>query len=287
LYVLSESGTLYSRFPLASASPDLEAVASNMKDAWSFVWSDEGPVVTDVAGRRWWSSEINPGRLETLGTIGLHDPWIEDRDGAETLMLRGAVSSIYHGFIQDKLPDTNVIWRNEVRPSRIIRVEASGGGAALVYSPFLDAGASRLEMRRAGSIGDVMEDIAEISRSGGDTPRVVVLDTRISASDDELAIFLSFLLHQGTRLDLWAAARPASALMGRVSRITLGRSYYSSELGRVPFNDSMEWILSLPLPPDTSTFGYPSEATLSVFSSIDAIRFVDWLPVWPSLMNRK
>ncbi|MDR3332492.1 MAG: hypothetical protein LBT08_07675, partial [Synergistaceae bacterium] len=287
LYVLSENGTLYMRFPAGGASTDLKVVARGMKEAWSFAWSGMGPVVADVAGKSWWSSSVSPGNRNTLGAIALHDPWIEDRNGAETLMLRGAASSLYHNFIQNKAPDTSVVWRSEVRPSRVIEVGASNKGSALFYSPSSGVSTSTREITQANSLDDVMNDIAARSRAGGDMPKVVVLDTRISVPDESLAVFLSFLIHQGVRLDLWAIGRPAPAPLESVSKITLGYTYYSRVLETVPFNNSIEWILSLPLPPETSTFGYPSEATLTVLSNIDMIRFTDWLPIWPSLLDKR
>jgi hypothetical protein len=135
-------------------------------------------------------------------------------------------------------------------------------------------------------IADVMSDIAELSRGGKDIPDVIVLDSRISGSEGQMELFLAFLLRQGIRLDLWHISRPASVRLNRVSRITSGRSYYTSNADAAQPAGSIEWILSLPLPPDITTFGYPSDTTLSLFSEIDVIRFADWIPIWPSLMER-
>ncbi|MDR1885181.1 MAG: hypothetical protein LBQ56_02820 [Synergistaceae bacterium] len=290
LYVLSEEGTLHLRYPLGGESSSTTQVVSGMKEAWSIVWSSMGPVITDIVGRAWWSSRISPSHTSTIGAIALHSPWIEERDGTETLMLRGAASSLYHDFIQGKVPITEVVWRDEVRPSRILEVAASSGGEAAFYSPFElsgPPGASRPRVTRAYTIDDVMADLAGISRSGGEIPRVIVFDTRIAATDAQLMSLMGFLLHQGMRLDLWILGRPASVLLSHISRITLGYSYFTETPGAIPFNESVEWVLSLPLPPDTATFGYPSEVTLSIFSNIDMISFTDWLPIWPSLMDRR
>ena len=131
-----------------------------------------------------------------------------------------------------------------------------------------------------------MRDIAEMSRIGGRMPGTIALDSRISGGDDEVERFLTFLLRQGVRLDLWSMRRPASLPMCRVSRITLGRSYYAMDADAPPPSGGAEWTLRVPLPPDVTTFGYPSDTTLSVFAEIDAIRFADWIPVWPSLIKR-
>jgi hypothetical protein len=84
---------------------------------------------------------------------------------------------------------------------------------------------------------------------------------------------------------MWAVERPASPLLCQISRLTSGRTYYTRAILDVPMNDSVEWILGVPLPPDVDTFGYPSDTTLSLFSEIDTIRFIDWVPVWPSLIR--
>ncbi|MDR1481665.1 MAG: hypothetical protein LBI74_03470 [Synergistaceae bacterium] len=288
LYTLSENGTLYSMFPMTEVSPDITTVAANMKNAWSITWSDTGPIMTDITGRLWWSGSITPGYNDAFGIADLRDPWIaEGEEGGDTLMLRGVASSIYSDFIRGKIPDTNVIWRDEVRPSRVTRTATTDGGGIRFYSVSRPGGGSSREVTEVASLNGVMEDIARISRSGGEIPKVLVLDTSIAEDDDRVNTFLGFLLHQGIRLDLWVLNRPPSASMSRISRMTKGRSYFTAEPGVVPLNENIEWILSIPLPDDASTFGYPSEITLSLFSNIDIVSFADWLPIWPSLMERR
>jgi hypothetical protein len=285
LYVLNEHGELYSRYPSGSSRADLKMVREAMEGAWSMAWTRNGLVVVSLSGRTWWTGSMRPGQSETFGAVTLHDPWIETEGGVENLMLRGAVTSIYHDFIQGKIPITQVVWHGEVRPSRITAVGAGYERTARFYSP--EEGVSRnAVIIRAVTISDVMGDIASISRSGEPIPGVIVLDTRISGSDGQWELFFAFLLQQGARLDLWALNRPASPLVSRISKLTLGQTYYSAEAAQAPKNDSVEWILSVPLPPDIATFGYPSDTTLSLFSDIDAIRFTDWIPIWPSLMQR-
>jgi hypothetical protein len=286
LFILNEKGSLYSRYPVGSASADIRTAAEGMKDAWSISWADDGIAVTNVSGRTWWSGASKPGRTEAFGAVTLHDPWIEMRDETETLMLRGAATSTFHDFIQDKAPMTQVVWRGEVRPSRIVSVGASYEGAAKFYSPASGRTLNGDIITEAVSVTDVMSDISLSSRSGERVPRVIVLDSRIGGSDGQIELFLAFLLQRGVRLDLWSANRPASPKMCRVSRITLGRTYYTSAIGKVPPNGSVEWVMSVPLPPDVDTFGYPSDITLSLFSEIDVIRFTDWIPIWPSLIER-
>ncbi|MDR1471549.1 MAG: hypothetical protein LBS75_03410 [Synergistaceae bacterium] len=287
LYIVSENGTLYSHFPSGIASPDLKPVSAGMKDAWSMTWTGKGPVVSSVSGRSWWVSRLNPGHKEALGAITLHDPWIETVDGTEMLMLRGAASSTFHDFIRDRTPNTQVVWRGEVRPSRVTEISSGNDGVTRFYSPTTGMTSLGDRIARASSINDVMADIAGMSRVGEPMPKVIVLDTRVTGSDGQLSLFMAFLLQQGIRLDLWAIGRPAPRMLCRISRITLGNTYYSRALEVVPFNDSIEWVLSVPLPPDVDTYGYPSDTTLTLFSTVDIIRFTDWLPIWPPLINRK
>lgn len=287
LYILSENGTLYAYFLSADKEEKPVPLAQGLTDAWSLAWTTKGPVICDLAGRTWWSSGIVPGQHEALGAMTMHEPWIEENASARTLMVRCAASSVYHQFIQGKIPDTQAIWRNEVRPSRVVEINSSNRGRTSYYSPSSGEAASSGVVTQANTLADVMRHIAESSRGGAEMPKVIVLDTRIFATEDELSLFLAFLLQQGIRLDLWAIARPASSTMHHLSKITLGYCYYSRVLETVQFNDSFEWILSIPLPPDLHTFGYPSEATLSVFATVDVIRFADWMPIWPSLLKRK
>jgi hypothetical protein len=201
-------------------------------------------------------------------------------------MLRGTVSSPFQDFIQDKIPTMRVVWRGEVRPSRITSVGASFDDKARFYAPDEGVLPNGERAARAGSISDIIRDIAGLSRTGENIPRVIVADSRISASDGEAESFLAFLLQQGVRLDIQAAAKPASLLMNRLSKMTAGKTYYTREINWIPRNGSVEWMLSVPLPPDITTYGYPSDTTLSLFADIDMIRFSDWVPIWPSLIRR-
>ena len=287
LYVLSENGTLYSKLVFSSNPQGVETVAEGMKDAWCMAWTNQGPMICDISARTWWSSRINPGHQETIGAMSLYAPWLEDRFDTENLMVRVVASSTFQNFIQNKIPDTQAIWRNELRPSRVFDIAPSNRGSIRFYSPSLGDATTDAKVTRVSTLAEVMADIASVSRFGDEIPKVLVLDTRITATDEELSLFLAFLQQQGIRLDLWSLARPASPLLTHISKITLGTTYYARTLDIVRSNNSYEWILSIPLPPDTYTFGYPSESTLSIYATIDVIRFTDWMPIWPSLLKKK
>jgi len=265
-------------------------VADGMMEAWSLSGADDGIIATNVSGRTWWAGSTKPGREMLFGSVAMHHPWIETQDGVDIIMLRCEVSSTFRDFVRLREPSTQVVWRGEVRPSRIVSIGENplreGDATIRYYSP--GGGTARNEVRvvSANVIADVMSDIAALSRGGNDIPRVIVLDSKISGSEGQMELFLAFLLRQGTRLDLWHIDRPASLSMYRISKITGGRSYYTSDAGASRPAGNVEWILSLPLPPDITTFGYPSDTTLSLFAEIDVIRFADWMPIWPSLMNR-
>ena len=287
LYVLSESGELFSRYPVDGKATSVTRTVSGMKQAWSIVWTNEGPLAADVSGRRWWSGLAYPGRTASVGAIGLHDPWIEGKKGEEMLFLRGTASSVYRDFILDKTPVSEAVWRDEVRSARITETGTNKKESAVLYTPLARRGAGDLEMRSASTFGEIWADMASSSRAGREIPRVIVLDTRIEIPEGQFPFFFSFLLHQGIRLDLWAAGRPASTALAYLSRCTLGNTYYTETVETVPRSDGIEWVVGVPLPPETVSFGYPTDATLSIYAAVDVIQFNDWIPIWPSLVKRK
>jgi|GEM_PF-796120 len=290
LYILTESGELYARFPVEEKNTSLHRAVDGMKQAWTMTWTDDGPLVADVSGRRWWNSGIYPGNGAAMGTMMLMDPWIEGDKGEETLFLRGRLSPLtYRGLMSAGAPISDAVWRNEVRSSRITESNALGGELAVLYSPYGNGGASPhgLEERIASGFGEIWADLAASSRAGSPLPNVLVLDTRVEVTENQLPLLLSFLMHQGIRLDLWAQSRPASAALTYLSRNTRGNTYYSQNIETVPGSEGVEWIISITLPPETVSFGYPTDATLSLFAFVGAIRFNDWIPIWPALVNRK
>jgi len=238
----------------------------------------------------WWIGRVRPGRGVAFGSVSMSHPWIETHDGVDFIMMRCAVSSTFNDFVRDREPSTQVVWRGEVRPSRVVSIgegpQRDRDGAVRYYAPGRGVMANGSPIISAEVIADVMGDIAGLSRGGYDLPGVIVLDSRITGSEGQIELFLAFLLRQGIRLDLLHTDRPASLSLCRVSRITGGRSYYTRDIEAPQPARNIEWVLSLPLPPDITTFGYPSDTTLSLFSEIDVIRFTDWIPIWPSLMGR-
>lgn len=287
LYILSESGELFSRYPADGKAEGVRPAVSGMKEAWSITWTNDGPLATDVSGRLWWGSRAFPGRAASVGAIGLYDPWIEGEKGEETLFLRGIASSVYRRFVMDNVPASEAVWRNEVRSSRITESRLKERESVVFYSPAGVRDGEDRQSRRASTFDEVWADLAASSRTGRDMPGVIVLDTRIGVREGQLPLLFSFLLHQGIRLDLSAMGRPASAALTHLSRNTLGNTYYTDALETVPPNDGVEWVLSVPLPPETVSFGYPTDATLSIYAAADVIRFNDWIPIWPSLVKRK
>jgi hypothetical protein len=289
LYIVSETGRLYRRYPVRMSDIPPDLVSESMKNAWSLTWTRNGPAVSDISGRIWWSGGLRPKAQEAFGALSLHSPWIDERseDGVRNLILRAYASSSFQSFIRSRTPDVQVVWRNESRPSRVSGASAENSGSIFYYSPYPAENIVNDDVRRAVTISDVINDVASASRAGTPLPKALVLDTRISGSDAELDVLFALALQQGIRLDLWSLRRPASTLLTRISQITLGYTYNSASLENVPMGDSTEWILSVPLPPDSTTYGYPSDATLSVFGAIDMIQFNDWLPIWPSMLSRE
>lgn len=286
LFILSENGTLYTHRIFPSASGESAVSIEGLKDAWCFVMTEDGPVICDIVGRTWWGSKMDPGHTETVGLLSLHSPWLEDRLDTETLMVRAQASSVFQHFIQNKAPETQTIWRGESRPSQVIEMTTPAGEAARIYSPAPERARADSKIIKAESIKAVIDDISQLSRKGEAVPKVIVLDTAISASKDDLALFTAFLMQQGIRADLWAVSRPPSVEVQIVSQLTSGHVYYARDLRGVPQNTNCEWVLSIPLPPDTYTFGYPSESTLSVYAGVDVVNFTDWLPIWPALLKK-
>ncbi|MDR0616546.1 MAG: hypothetical protein LBG29_07030 [Synergistaceae bacterium] len=291
LFVLSESGRLYRRFPVVPGDIEPDVAAEGMKDAWSVAWTGSGPVVSDISGRIWNEGVMYPKTSGAFGALDLFDPWIEESGGegepnTQNLVLRASMSSVFQSYIQGRTPDIQVVWRGESRPSSAKTVSAQRSGEVFYYS--LDPAGSIVndEVRRAFTVLDVLMDLAASSRSGTPLPEVLVLDTRISGSNQEQELLFCLAFQNGIRLDLWALHRPAAALMAHVSQATLGFTYYSPALGSVSSGNATELILNVPLPPDVTTYGYPSDATLSVFSAIDIINFFDWIPIWPSMLKR-
>jgi tetratricopeptide (TPR) repeat protein len=288
LLVVSENGRLYRRFPIASSDTAPDLVSEGMKEAWSIAWTEDGPILSDVSGRIWWDGGIRPAAGEAFGALNLHSPWIDEsgQDGVPRLILRASAASVFQRFINGRTPDTQAVWRGETRPSSVSTVSAESSGTIFYYSPNPSDNIVNAGVRPAVTITDVIDDIAAASRSGEPLPKALILDTRLSGTNGEMEALFALALQNGMRVDLWALKRPPSVLLARVSQAALGQTYYSPALDNVPLGGGAEWLLSVPLPPDYTTYGYPSDATLSVLGTVDVINFADWIPIWPSMLRR-
>jgi hypothetical protein len=207
LFTLSETGRLYRRFPVAPSDITPDVAAEGMNNAWSIAWAENGPVVSDVSGRIWHDGSVHPkGLAGAFGALSLYGPWIDESegDGVRKLMLRASASSIFQRFIEGKVPDVQVVWRGESRPSIVKTVSAEKSGAVFYYSPSPADNIVNEDVRRAFTIQEVLADIAAASRSGAPLPDALVLDTRISGTDADLEALFALTLQNGRRLDLWA-----------------------------------------------------------------------------------
>lgn len=286
LYILLEDGSFHVRF-VGGRDAKTEKIAQNMKNAWSVAWLDGAPLIGDIVGRIWWNGHpVLPGKKPHTGTVNFGNLSLEGKKGSETLVMVGAIGSVFHDFVAEQVPTSQAVWRGEVRPAPVgeeVRVDdqlpryyvASNQGSGI-------SGAVVVQ-----SVGDMMRDIESRARRREKLPRVLVLDSRVEATEAQLVNLLPFLLHQGIRLDLAEIERPASIMLKRLSRLTRGHSFYAWPTTGVPRNDTLNWVVRMPLPPEPVTYGYPSDATLSFFADVHSIQFRDWLPIWPTLLKRK
>ena len=286
LYVLTETGELYVVFPTAG-DEEPRVVLEGLQNAWSVSWANNAPLITDINGRMWWSGfPILPSNRPHIGAVTLTPKWIEGERGEERLHLVGSVGGIFHGYIAKGVPDAHSVWRTEVLSTRVVPEIKEDTEKPLYYSTVAQ-NTPGVQPVVAPNIQAVMADIKQRSLSGDVFPRVIVLDSRIEARDYELVNALPFFLKQGIRVDLVAIDRPATVILSRLSRITSGHTYFNWPSGTEPRHDQLLWNISLPLPVDTVTFGFPSDATLSFYADMHSIQFRDWLPVWTTLVERK
>jgi hypothetical protein len=151
LFILSETGRLYRRYPVVLSDTDPDLVASGLDNSWSMTWARGGPIISDISARMWWDSRVTPRSGGAFGTLTLHSPWIDDKSQEDTqnLTLRCSASSVFQYFIHDKTPDTQVVWRDETRPSRVLEVSAESSGSTFYYSPNPSENLVNDEVKRA------------------------------------------------------------------------------------------------------------------------------------------
>jgi hypothetical protein len=285
LYALSEAGKLYRRYPIGVSDVPPDLIAGNMKNSWSVTWTEDGPVVSDITARAFWTSGLFPDG-ENLGSVMFSGPVIDnsDPDLGDVLNITGAASTMFRGFTKGKAPDISAIWRRNIIPARTVSMSEVPSGETFYYSPYPAECGVNADVRYALSITDIIGDIAASSRGGGAMPGVIVMDTRVSGSVGEAEKLFALIFKHGIRLDLWAIGRSPSDMTEYISRLSGGYIYRSAELAATPLGSGTKWTLSMTLPYDRTVSGYTSDAVLSVISTVDMIEFSDWLPIWPSMI---
>ena len=287
LYILLEDGSFHVRFPVSDKNTKTDKIVEGIENAWSVAWLNGAPLIGDIVGRIWWNGyPVLPGKTPHTGTVNFGNLSIEGKKGSETLVMIGAVGSIFHDFVAQQVPISQVVWRGEVRPAPVTEEERKDTQLPWYYVAANGSNGLSGAFVVQG-FGDVMKNIETRARRREKLPRVLVIDSRVDATEAQLVTFLPFLLHQGIRLDLMEIGRPASMMLKRLSRLTRGFSFYAWPTTGVLRNDTLNWVVRIPLPPEPVTYGYPSDATLSFFADVHSIQFRDWLPIWPTLLKRK
>lgn len=287
LYILLEDGSLHVRFPVSEKNTKTEMLVDGMRNAWSVAWLNGAPLIGDIVGRIWWNGyPVLPGKTPHTGTVNFGNLSVEGKKGSETLVMVGTVGSIFHDFVAEQIPVSQVVWRDEVRPAPM--TEEIRKDDQLPWYYVAENGNHGLSGAVVvPGLNEMMKNIEARARRKEKLPRVLVLDSRVDATQAQLVAFLPFLLQQGIRLDLMEMGRPASIMLKRLSRLTRGVSFYTWPTTGVLPNDTLNWVVRIPLPPEPVTFGFPSDATLSFFADVHSIQFRDWLPIWPTLLKRK
>ncbi len=280
LYALQESGATSRRFPVDAATGATETILSSAQNSWSLCARKNTLVVAAINGRTWWMGTFAPTQAVHVGTLNLFSPKIVSADGTETLSLRGRSGSRYtmDRVVSSRGIAGSAVWRQELLACAVEQAAVSASEHALAAGP-------DEELLRAVDMDSLWRTLARYSSSGKPLPSVLALDSRISATAGQLAELFAFAMNQCLRIDVFQNSSPASFEMLRLAGFSGGNVYNAPVPKGIPFYGSVEWEIAIPLPREPIPYGYPSDATLSVFIDMQNIRFRDWLPIWPSLVR--
>jgi hypothetical protein len=296
LFVIGEGGEL-SRLLVDFRSRKVDAIdvmETDLENAWTLFNSPDGNMYClDVGGANVWKAETLPDVELSSGFLSLFQPRLEhvrlENAESENLLLEAAVSSpfISYSGIANKI--VNAIWNERTITSKAIWNPDGETGKTPVFLVFhrqAQAGAVTPEIRgvRADGGVDIQISLPSVWTAKNNTLTNIIIDSSISFEPDELDALTFFCLNNGLELDIWGRVVPTVEMV-RSSALTGGKVVWSlaNKPDITPPNSSVR--VSIPLPPDLSSSGYPSRSMLTLYLDVGMLHTRNWIPLWPDILE--
>ncbi|GHS93101.1 hypothetical protein AGMMS50276_02610 [Synergistales bacterium] len=296
LFVIGEGGEL-SRLLVDFRGRKVDAIdvmETDLENAWTLFNSPDGNMYClDVACANIWKAETLPDVELSSGFLSLSQPRIERVRSAnaesENLLLEAAVSSPFISYSGIAKKIVYAIWNERTIGSNAIW---NPGGRVnktpvfLIFQRPAQAGAVTPEIRSVRADGgiDIQISLPSVWMAKDNALTNILIDSSISFEPDELDALTFFCLNNGIELDIWGRVVPTVEMI-RSSALTGGKVIWSlaNKPDLTPPNTSVR--VSIPLPVDLSSSGYPNRSMLTIYLDVGMLHTRNWIPLWPDILE--
>ncbi|GHV45897.1 hypothetical protein FACS1894204_06350 [Synergistales bacterium] len=296
LFVIGEDGEL-SRLLVDFRSRKVDAIdvmETGLENAWTLFNDPSGNMYCiDVGAANIWKAETLPDIELSSGFLSLSHPRLERvrRENAESenLVLDAAVSSPFISYSEIANKVVHAIWNERTIVSSAVW---NPGGRAnktpvfLIFQRPAQTGTVTPEVRSVTAEGgiDIQISLPSVWMAKDNTLTNILIDSSISFEPDELDALTFFCLNNGIELDVWGRVVPTIEMI-RSSALTGGKVIWSlvNKPDLTPPASSVR--VSVPLPVDLSSSGYPNRSMLTLYLDIGMLHTRNWIPLWPDILE--
>ncbi|GHS88554.1 hypothetical protein AGMMS49957_10270 [Synergistales bacterium] len=296
LFVIGEGGEL-SRLLVDFRSRKVDAIdvmETDLENAWTLFDSPDGNMYClDVGAANIWKAETLPDVELSSGFLSLSQPRIErvrtENAESENLLIEAAVSSPFITYSGIAKKVVHAIWNERTITSNAIWNPGGKANKAPVFLIFqrpAQAGAVTPEIRSVRAEGgvDIQISLPSVWMAKDNALTNIVIDSSISFEPDDLDALTFFCLNNGLELDIWGRAVPTVEMI-RSSALTGGKVVWSlaNKPDLTPPDSSVR--VSIPLPPELSSSGYPNRSMLTLYLDVGMLHTRNWIPLWPDILE--
>ncbi|MDR1376685.1 MAG: hypothetical protein LBJ22_04165 [Synergistaceae bacterium] len=291
LFAISEDGNLFRVLvdfrDQRTESTDL--VESGIANGWTLFPSSGGDLYClNIGASKLWKAVPVPDVNASLGFLSVAQPRVTREEGKESFLLEARLMSPFVTYSKRAGSVVHTVWNNRTIPSFAAWQATSDEKKPeiLVFyrpapvgtvHPSLDA----MVVENGTDIQIALPSIWSAQRR---TLTNIVVDSSVIFSEDELNTLTLFCLNNGVELDFWARSIPTVEMV-RAAALSGGKVLFSlvNTPDLTPPHSKMQ--ISVPLPQELSSSGYPSRSMLTVYLDIGLMHTRDWVPLWPDMLE--
>lgn len=282
LFVLSDPGTI-SKFPISFKEMrafEGETVLEKGDNGWTIFFQKDLLTCIDISGTVLWEIVEAPEKAG-VAFLSLETPSVSRIDQKEHFSMSARISGPFQSYMKRNRTVVTAVWNDRLLPGTFTPAKEESRREPLI---FLGENSSDIPGSLKAPTGKILLSILqeEWKKQKGRIGDIII-PSSTAISFKEMEILAGFALSNGLRVFFLPDSFSTLPQL-RTTCLTGGRVLLSVQEGLEDPGGSSQGTISIPLPADETSSGFPSRSTLSVYFDHGLMSAKDWIPFWPDLL---